>query len=143
MPAFRRRVSAGAFPVSPAEGLGLLQGLALSKGLGLADSGPSLSYNKGMKNATKTKVVNIGRTTVRAIKLDVKLGLIRPEGPDEKPNRANVRALGRQAAVRAWPNWSEVVAVFKTKSQYELFDQYVWQRLRRDSVLKTLRNMTA
>ena len=96
-----------------------------------------------MKNATKTKVVDIGRATVRAIKLDVLLGRIRPEGPDEKPNRANVRDLGRQTAVRAWPNWNEVQAMFKTKSQYELFDQYVWQRLRRDSVLKALRNMTA
>jgi len=96
-----------------------------------------------MKNATKTKVVNIGRTTVRAIKLDVKLGFIRPERPDEKPNRANVRALGRQAAFRAWPDRTELRNVFKTKCQYELFDQYVWQRLRRDSVLKALRNMTA
>ena len=96
-----------------------------------------------MKNTTKAKIIDIGRTTVRAIKLDIKLGLIRPEGPDEKPNRANVRALGRQAAVRAWPSWREVQNVFRTKCQYDLFDQYVWQRLRRDSVLKALREMTA
>ena len=96
-----------------------------------------------MKNETKARIINIGRMVARVIRRDIERGLILPNGPDVKPNRANVKAMARKRAVWAWPDRDEIRNMLKTKPQYELFDRYVYQRLRRDGALKALRELTA
>ena len=91
-----------------------------------------------MKNTTK--IVDIGRKAVRVIKAAVKNGLIKPEYPGEKPDRDSIRKLARRALFNI-DGYADVMPVLDEKSRRETFDDYVYQRLRRDGTLKALRSL--
>lgn len=88
-----------------------------------------------MKTETKNKVMRLARTVVKFVSEIVKAGAFAPEYPGEKPTPDRIRKSNRRL-VGAFP---ELRNVFKTREQYELFDAYVYQRLRRDGILKRMR----
>ena len=92
-----------------------------------------------MKKATQAKVVELGRSIVKAIEAGIERRLVRPEYPGEKPTPDRIRKLVRAVARARGAGRS----VFKTKEQYDMLDAYVYQRLRRDGALGRLRSMTA
>jgi len=91
-----------------------------------------------MKTKTKEKVLRLARSAVKTIKTCLQFGLVRPETPDEKPTPERIRHSSRLNFGRD----AEFRNVFKTRDQFELFDAYVYQRLRRDGVLKKMRGLT-
>ena len=88
-----------------------------------------------MKDGTKDWVLGLARAAARTVKSCVERGMCVPEYEGEKPTPDRIRKSVRRAfgALPAYRN------VFKTRAQYELFDAYVYQRLRRDGVLKLMR----
>ena len=88
-----------------------------------------------MNNKTEKKVRDLARETVKIIKSVVLTGQYRPEFPGEKPTFERIKHSSRLnfGMIPEYRN------VFKTKAQYTMFDNLVYSRLRRDSILKKMR----
>lgn len=108
---------------------------AIELGRGQANFRNAKPYNKNMKTKTKENVMRLARATVKLVSDLVRSGCFRPEYPGEKPTSDRIRKSVRRltGVIPGLRN------VFKTRGQYELYDAYVYQRLRRDGVLKLMR----
>ena len=88
-----------------------------------------------MKTETKEKVMRLARAVVKFVSGAVRAKAFSPEYPGERPTPDRIRKSNRRLA-GVIPG---LRSVFKTKEQYDMLDAYVYQRLRRDGVLKLMR----
>lgn len=90
-----------------------------------------------MTQKTHDRILDLATRTVKMITCAVKAGYVRSEYPGEQPTFERIKHSSRMNFGHMLPYRN----VFKTKEQYDLFDQVVYVKLRKNSVLKAIRGL--
>lgn len=88
-----------------------------------------------MTKRTIEKINNMVKVTYSAIAKCVKTGQYAPEFEGEQPTRARIKHSVR-LAVRGCKAYG---SMFKTKCQYEMFDEMLYTKLRKNGILAKMR----